>query len=323
MNRSASSGGARGGRLAFTAAFAAVLLAAPVARSSMLNWEGTVSTLTGNLPAIAITGGGVATLNGSTGPIPAHLATLRLKGSRGNVTGTATQLITDPNVAGNGIAAIVVQAALRTGTLAPISGAIASNAILTERSLPLGGVAKICLLSTVCTDFLPLVLTQPTTNGARYQLNTATANQLTPNGLQGKHLGIPGTGIKGVGIGGLITVGGDSPIRISLEAAPWTVKTATAVDQTDDNTGAAAFHNVTRMGFAHGPASGTTSTAQPSGVLQLVTPNQVRTNLELGSNAKVSILTELLIHFIPEPGLLMLLGSGVAGLLLLGRNRIK
>ena len=323
MNRSASSGGERSRRLAFTAAFAAALLGAPSARSSVLNWEGTVTTRTGNLPAIPIAGGGVATLNGSTGPIPAHLATLRLKGSRGNVTGTATQLVTDPEVAGNGIAAVVVQAALRTGTLAPISGAVASNAILTERSLPLGGIAKICLLSTICTDFLPLVLTQPTTNGARYELNTATANQLTPNGLQGKRLGVPGTGVKGVGIGGLITVGGDSPIRISLEAAPWTVQTATAVDQTDDNTGAAAFHNVTRMGFAHGPASGTTSTAQPSGVLQLVTPSQVRTNLELGSSRKVAVLTELLIHFVPEPGLLMLLASGVAGLLLLGRNRIK
>ena len=323
MNRSAGSGGARSRRLAFTAAFAAALLGAPVARSSMLNWEGTVTTRTGNLPAIPIAGGGVATLNGSTGPIPAHLATLRLKGSRGNVTGTATHLVTDPEVAGNGIAAVVVQAALRTGTLAPISGAVASNAILTERSLPIGGIAKICLLSTVCTDFLPLVLTQPTTNGARYQPNTATANQLTPNGLQGKRLGVPGTGVKGVGIGGLITVGGDSPIRISLEAAPWTVQTATAVDQTDDNTGAAAFHNVTLMGFAHGPASGTTSTAQPSGVLQLVTPSQVRTNLELGSSRKVAVLTELLIHFVPEPGLLMLLASGVAGLLLLGRNRIK
>src|SRR5512145_2943894 len=85
------------------AAVAAALLAAPAAWSSMLNWEGTLTTITGTLPAVPITGGGVATVNGSTGPIPAHLATLRLKGSRGNVSGTATHLITDPEVAGNGI----------------------------------------------------------------------------------------------------------------------------------------------------------------------------------------------------------------------------
>ena len=231
--------------------------------------------------------------------------------------------MTDPGVAGNGIAAIIVQGALRTGTLAPISGALSVPGALTRNVLPLAGVAKICLLSTVCSDFLPLVLTQPTTNGARYAVNTATANQLTPNGSQGKRLGIPGTGVKGVGVGGLITVGGSSGIRISLEAAPWTVHTAAAIDQTDANTGTAAFHLVTRMGFAHGPASGTTSTAQPSGVLQLVTPNQVRTNLALGSSRKVAILGELLVRFIPEPGLLVLLGSGVAGLLLLGRSRIR
>ena len=301
---------------------AAVWLAAAGAQASVLNWEGTVTVVTGDLPAIPI-GGGVATVNGPGSPIPAHLATLRLKASRGAVEGTNTNFITDPDTAGNGIAAIVVQAALGTGTLAPISGALGPNASLTQAYLPLGGVAKICLLSTVCTDFLPLLLTQPTTNGARYQVNTATTNQLTPLGTQGKRLGIPGTGIKGVGIGGLVTVGGFSAIRISLEAAPWTVRTATAIDQTDDNTGAAAFHAVTRMGFAHGPASGTTSTAQPSGVVQLVTPNQVRTNLSLGSSEKVAVLGELLVRFIPEPGLLVLLGSGVAGLLLLGRNRIR
>jgi hypothetical protein len=302
---------------------AAGLLAGAGALADPLNWEGTVTTVTGNLPPIPIGGGGVATVNGSSGPIPAHLQTLRLKASRGNVSGTATNIISDPEVAGNGIAAIVVQGALRTGTLAPISGGAASNTALTQAVLPLGGMAKICLLSTVCTDFLPLVLTQPTTNGARFQVNTATPNQLTPNALQGKRLGIPGTGVKGVGIGGLITVGGFSAVRISLEAAPWTIKTAQAIDQTDDNTGLAAFHNVTRMGFAHGPASGTTSTAQTSGVLQVVTPNQVRTNLSLGSSIKVAILGELLVHFIPEPGLLVLLGSGIAGLLLLGHRRLR
>ena len=108
-----------------------------------------------------------------------------------------------------------------------------------------------------------------------------------------------------------------------MEAAPWTIKTATAIDQTSDNTGSAAFHPVTAMGFAHGPASGTTSTAQPSGVLQIVTPSQIRTNLSLGSNVKLSVLTELIVRFIPEPGLLLLLGSGIVGLAVLGRNRMK
>jgi hypothetical protein len=293
------------------------------AQAARLNWEGTLNSRTGILPPLTLEGGGVATVNGTSTTIPAHLNTLRIAVSRGGITGTDTNIITDPEVAGNGIAALILQAEGGTGTLGPISGAVASKNALTMNVLPAGGLSKICLLSTVCTDFLPLLLTQPTTNGARYQVNTATANQLTPLGTQGKRLGVPGTGVKGVGIGGLVTVGGFSAIRISLEAAPWTVKTATAVDQTDDNTGVAAFHNVTLMGFAHGPASGTTSTAQPSGVVQIVTPSQVRTNLALGSNVKVSVMTGILIHFIPEPGLLLLLGSGVVGLALLGRSRMR
>jgi hypothetical protein len=273
---------------------AALLLAAAGAEASPLNWKGTVTTVTGTLPPIQIAGGGVATVNGSSGPIPAHLGTLRLKASRGNAAGTATNLVTDPEVAGNGIAAIIVQGALQTGTLAPISGGAQSVSALSQAVLPLAGVAKICLLSTVCSNFIPLVLTQHTAM----------------------------SGVIGVGIGGLLTAGAGA-IRISLEAAPWTIHTATAVDQTDDNTGFAAFHNVTRLGFAHGPSSGTTSTAAPSGVLQIVTPNQVRTNLSLGTSVKVAILGELLVHFVPEPGLLLLLGSGVAGLVLLGRGRAR
>ena len=312
-------------RKSLLVALGAALLfgAAGAAEAARINWAGTTSSTTGELPPLTLTGGGVATVNGVSGTIPAHLNTLRLEASRGGVAGTDTNIITDPETAGNGIAALILQGEGGTGTLAPISGAIASTTALTKRVIPAGGLSKICLLSTVCTDFLPLLLTQPTTNGARFQVNTATPNQLTVGGGQGKRIGIPGTGIKGVGIGGLVTVGGDSAIRISVEAAPWTVKTATAIDQTDDNTGAAAFHNVTKMGFAHGPASGTTSTAQPSGVLQIVTPSQVRTNLTLGTNAKVSVLTQLLIHFIPEPGIFLLIGTGVVGLALIGRSRMK
>jgi hypothetical protein len=121
-----------------------------------------------------------------------------------------------------------------------------------------------------------------------------------------------------VGVGGVITAGGTGSVRFTLEGAPWTIKTAMAVDHTDASAG---FVTVTAMGFAHGPASATSSTAQPNGVVQLVTPTQVRTNLTLGTNVKVGVLTSLFVRFIPEPGMLVLLGSGVAGLLLLGRSR--
>jgi len=77
------------------------------------------------------------------------------------------------------------------------------------------------------------------------------------------------------------------------------------------------------MGFAHDPSSVTTNTAQPSGVVQLISPMQIVTNLTSGSNAKLSLFSTLRVHFIPEPGMLVLLGAGVAGLVLIGRSRMR
>jgi len=47
------------------------------------------------------------------------------------------------------------------------------------------------------------------------------------------------------------------------------------------------------------------------------------TNLPNGSAAKLAILVSMRVHFIPEPGLLLLLGSGVVGLVVLGRKRMQ
>jgi hypothetical protein len=269
------------------------------ASAKPLNWAGTLVLELGELPALGNTGGGVATVNNSAGAIPAHLQTLQLKGSRGAVAGTAMVAITDPTVSANGIASVRVKATMQTGTFAPISGGVASTTVLTKNVLPVNGLAKVCLLSTTCTNFLPLILTQ----------HVATSMA------------------KGVGIGGLLTIGGGTnPIRISIEAAPWTIKTGTSTDQiTTPMTpmGVKKFINITHKGFAHDPSSITTQTAQPSGVVQLITPMQVVTNLTSGSNAKIALFGFLTVHFIPEPGMLLLLGSGVAGLVLLGRHRMK
>src|SRR3990172_494569 len=142
---------------------ALVLGAGGAAQAARLNWAGTVTTTTGDLPPIFITGGGVATVNGSTGGVPAPLLDIRVAASRGGVTGTATITeFTDPETVGNGIAAIILQAAGATGTLGEISGAVASTGALTMNVLPVRGIAKICLFSTVCSDFIPLLLSAPT-----------------------------------------------------------------------------------------------------------------------------------------------------------------
>jgi len=186
-----------------------------------------------------------------------------------------------------------------TGTWGGISGGAASTTT-GGGILPVGGLVKFCILYTTCTMYLPMVLNQPTTVN-----------------------GVPGSGTKGVGVGGVISAGGYGGVKISLWAAPWTIKTATVLDQITP-TGGPPRIMTTRVakGWAHAPASTTTSTAQPGGMLQLVTPNQVVTNQPLGSNDKKGSFVILVIRFIPEPGLL-LLGSGVAGLVLLGRRRLR
>ena len=272
------------------------------ASAAPLNWEGTFSVLLSDLGTIKGPGGGVATINNSVGGIPAHLQTLRLKASRGGVRVTDTILVTDPDVLGNNIFAIIVDAQLGTGTFAPISGGAASTTVLTRNSFPVRGQVRICLLNTTCNVQLLLPLTLPT---------------FTVNGS-------PGGGVIGVGVGGLLTVGADSNIKISLQAAPWTIKTVTAVDAiTTLNEGNQISILLKGTGLAHDVASTTTSTAAPSGVVQLVTPAQVRTNLPLGSSKKLGIIATLRIHFIPEPGLLLLIGSGVVGLGVLGRKRMR
>ena len=280
-----------------------VLGMAGAASAAPLNWTGTSTVLLGDFPDGILTGGGVATINGSSGVVPAHLNTLRLAASRGQIQGSFTRVVTDPDTLPNGVYALIYDdVGGLTGTHGEISGGVASTSAGPGGNVPIHGVVKICILSYACDTSLDLVLSQPTTVN-----------------------GVPGTGNKGVGVGGIITAGGYGGIRISLEAAPWTVKTRTSIDQitTPTNETKRIFTTWVAKGWAHGPGSTTTSTAQPSGVVQLITPNQVVTNLPLGSSDKLGSFVITVIHFIPEPGLLLLLGSGVAGLAILGRRRMR
>ena len=274
---------------------------AGVANAAVMNWSGTARVSLGDFPEGVLTGGGVATINGSAGILPALLSPLRLAESRGQIKGTFTRIVTDPDIIGNGIALLKYDGiAFGTGTWGGISGGAASTST-GGGILPVGGTVKICLLTTACTIFLPIPLSQPTTVN-----------------------GVPGTDIKGVGVGGLITMGGYGGMRFSVQAASWTIKTATVLDQITPTGGPPRIMTTwVAKGWAHAPVSTTTSTAQPSGMVQLVTPNQVVTNLPLGSQQKMGSFVIAVIRFIPEPGPLLLLGSGVAGLALLGRRRMR
>ncbi|MBW2269135.1 MAG: PEP-CTERM sorting domain-containing protein [Deltaproteobacteria bacterium] len=270
------------------------------ASAAVMNWEGTATIQIGDLVVgeAEFYGGGVATINGSNGGVPAHLQTLRLAGSRGNVNGDATVFVTDPEADANMVVAVqFLGIEGGTGTFNPISGLLSSTATPNQWSgvMPLAGLVKLCLLNTNCVNFGGMPLTE-----------------------------IQGSQTVGVGIGGLLTFTIFSGFaRLSVEANPWSLKTTAVQDQRTTTGGAQTTKTLTFKGFAHDPASGTTNTADIGGVVQLVTGAQILSTLPAGSNQKIGTGVQLLVRFIPEPGMLLLIGSGAAGLALLGRKRMR
>jgi hypothetical protein len=103
-----------------------------------------------------------------------------------------------------------------------------------------------------------------------------------------------------IGAGGANFV--SAAVNVTVVGAPWT-------------TGTAAVGTVTRMGGV----SPISNTGAPSGNVALVTPIFISTNIP--SSAVVPGFGILSLHFVPEPGTLVLLGSGIAGLVVFGRSR--
>ncbi len=265
------------------------------AHAKLIGFNGTLSIGLAGQPPIVATGSGNALLNGSVGGIGGHLTTLQILTNSVAVTGAVVP-ITDPEVvrtvslSGTAVALTVSvrgTAALGTGILRPISGAAAAGPGLTQNVIPVPGIVRICILFAGCPSSLPVPLT----------------------------LG----GTRGVGIGGLITLftfGG--PLKFSIQGQPWTIKTAIVDGMTTNNGG---FSTQSVVGFAHGPASGTSSTADIGGVIQLVTATRVVSTLNAGTTWP--LLTTLRIHLVPEPGTFVLFGSGVVALGVAGRSRLR
>ncbi len=212
-----------------------------------------------------------------------HLNTLRLPGG---LTAGGTVPYTDPDVGFPFLQTVIVTATHALGTLAPIW----AGGPLTASTLPVQGLLRLNILIHG-----PTPRTIPLTVG----------------------------GTAGVGLGGVVTFNTFSigpQFKASIQGAPWTVGVASVTGVQTAN--GVATTTVTAQGFAHGPMSAST-TANTSGVVQLVTPTRV-TFTNLGNlTGDHALFTTMRLHFIPEPGQLLLLGCGAAALLVVGRGRMR
>jgi membrane protease YdiL (CAAX protease family) len=259
---------------------AASLAFATAAAAGEMRWSGTLSLefLSAGLPRVAIPGTGVASLNGAGGGF--RLSSLRLAGG---ITGTAAVPVTDPDVTAS-IRSVRGSVTLGSGVLRPFSPSAPPGEVqLTKSTLPVRGSVRLCFFFSDCLDALVLPLTVA-------------------------------DGRTGLGVGGSWTVGGFGTLRISMEAAPWTPRTASVIVTTESG----ETVGVPAAGWIHGPFSLASTAALTSGAISLVTPMRIKSS----DGRQIPVFGRLTLRFVPEPGQLPLLAVGIAGLFCLGRNRI-
>jgi len=103
-------------------------------------------------------------------------------------------------------------------------------------------------------------------------------------------------------------------IQLTIEGNPWTTAavTSTGVLSTRGPSGDVTMV-LTAAGFDNRDASG-------QGTLQLVTPALVTMTGALSGT--IPVIADMTLDFVPEPSTALLLGSGIAGLVVLGRRRL-
>jgi membrane protease YdiL (CAAX protease family) len=258
-------------------------LLSPSAHASQMQWEGTLELDFLGFDRPPMEIRGVGVANVNGSAGSVHLSRLRFAGGLG---GTAEMPLSDPEMPT--LVSLRASATLGTGTLLPFApSAPPSQPQLTQPTLPVRGALRICMFFPGCGMSLPLPL-------------TASAGQ------------------NGLGVGGFLTANGFSKgggTRFSLEGSPWTIRTAGIPVTTSEG------ETVTLVirGWKHGPFSFTSSTALTGGSLSLVTPMRVKSS----RRQEFTFFSRLTVRLVPEPGQALLLLSGISGLALIGRSRMR
>jgi hypothetical protein len=271
----------------------ASVLVSAAAGAALLEFESLTRIQFTNLgqAQASVEGTGIVRVNGAGGLGPLDSVTFITANTAAlNTVITVTDPVVTATVASVRITSARLRPDLQGNVLAPVSGVLQNTVSqLTQNTVPFTGNVRICLFYAGC--------------------NSGHIDLVLGGTLDGK--------IIGPGVGGTVAASSGT-IRISLQGAPWTVGTVSVSHQTPSS-GITMF---TLAGFAHGPLSLTSSAASPGGVVQFVTANQVTaTGIPRNDITGQIILHRL--HFIPEPELLLLLGSGALGMAMLGRRRMR
>jgi hypothetical protein len=267
--------------------------AAGVAGATVMSVQATLSVKYGTTNPVQLTGVGVATVNPIAGG--EQLVSLQV-GPISFCDPDPPFFCADPVPFTDPVVSALVKSydlrgvSAKSGFFIDLSHATTSPSKLTQNTLPIAGLARICLLFVGCPSA------------------TTVEVDLTQNGT------------RGIGIGGTITAGTTSGFFISLHHAPWQLAPATL----DQSTAPGTIVTAMATGYVRGPLSNTSTAAKTGGSIQLIAPSQVFTmGVPGGYSDTQALFTRLTLNFVPEPGLSLLLGPGVVGLALLGRRRMR
>jgi len=210
--------------------------------------------------------------------------TISLVGNNVSVLGAGTAILN-----GSGSGGHINTLSLAGGTFATVGFVLP---ITDPAAAPIKGLQ-------VTVSNAPGVFAGPTLVGAMPLVGTTKVCLFLPCSIAVSNLAVP---LSVVGAGGAAFV--TAAVNLTVVGAPWT-------------TGTVAIGTITAMGGG-APAS---STGMASGTVSLVTPVFVSTNIP--ASAVVPVFGIISLHFVPEPGTLMLLGSGITALVAFGRNRAR